>query len=103
MSMNLTDQNKAEIRLIAQEVFKEYSLSFKENNKSLTHEIRELPALIAGQVQKDFHLIDIKLDSIEQKFDARIDAIIAEKDANSKRIEKIEGKYVTKTEINQDC
>lgn len=84
--MDLTEQNKAEIHLVAREVVKEYALNLKEVSEKLTSEIKDLPNVISIQIQKDLKLIEVK-------FDARINA-------NSGRIDSIEKRgYARKTDL----
>lgn len=83
MSMNLTEENKAEIREIAREVLKEYALNAEKDSEKLTQRIDKLSdtltssiekmgAIITAQVQKD-------LRAIELNFENRITLMIQER------------------------
>ena len=93
MEMKLTKENKAEIRLIAQEVVKEYSLSLKEDIQNLTRDLKDI--LVTHNLS-----MDNKLDGITTHFSDQIKLLVAERknDIQTERaerkleIEKLKGK-----------
>ena len=87
MAMELTENNRAEIRLIAQEVVKEYALNVKDDIKNLTRDLKEM------LTNHNMH-IDGKLNNITQHFSDEIKLLIAERknDINTEKAERAQCK-----------